>query len=40
MRELMEVRGAPPFLCRITDLWVVLIGVAVIGTYLVGEAVA
>ena len=40
MREFMEVRGAPPFLCRITDFWVVLMAVALFGTYLGGRAVA
>jgi hypothetical protein len=39
MREFMEVRGAPRFLRRITDLWVVLIGVAMLGVYLAGRAV-
>jgi Prokaryotic Cytochrome C oxidase subunit IV len=40
MREFMEARNAPPLLCRITDLWVVLMAVALIGTYLGGRAVA
>jgi len=40
MREFMEIRGAPPFLCRITDFWVVLMAAALIGTYLAGKAVA
>jgi Prokaryotic Cytochrome C oxidase subunit IV len=40
MREFMEVRNAPPSLCRITDLWVVLMAVALLGTYLGGRAVA
>ncbi len=40
MREFMEVRGAPLFLCRITDVWVVLMAAALIGTYVVGKAVA
>ncbi len=39
MREFMEVRGAPRFLRRLTDLWVVLMGVAMLGTYLAGRAV-
>ena len=39
-REFMEVRSAPPLLCRITDVWVALIAVALIGTYLAGRAVA
>ena len=37
-REFMEVRHAPVFLCRITDLWVVLIADALIASYLAGTA--
>jgi hypothetical protein len=37
-REFMEVRHAPALLCRLTDLWVVLIAVALIASYLVGTA--
>src|SRR3974390_2527907 len=40
MREFMEVRNAPPLLCRLTDLWVVLMGVAMLGVYLAGRAIA
>jgi hypothetical protein len=40
MGEFMEVRGAPPLLRRITDLWVVLIPLALIATYVAGRAVA
>jgi len=40
MREFMEVRGAPQTLCRLTDFWVVLMGVAMLGVYLAGRAVA
>lgn len=40
MREFMEVRGAPPLLCRLTDFWVVLMAVAMLGVYLAGKAVA
>ena len=40
MREFMEVRGAPMFLCRLTDFWVVLMGVAMLGVYLAGKAIA
>jgi hypothetical protein len=40
MREFMEVRNAPPLLCRLTDFWVVLMAVALLGTYLGGRAVA
>lgn len=37
-REFMEVRHAPALLCRLTDLWVVLIASALIASYLVGTA--
>lgn len=37
-REFMEVRHAPTLLRRITDVWVVLIGTALLGTYFVGMA--
>ena len=40
MRELMDVRNAPPLLRRLTDLLVVVIAVSLLGTYLVGRAVA
>lgn len=40
IREFMEVRGAPPLLCRVTDLWVVLMAVSMLGVYLAGKAVA
>ena len=40
MREFMEVRGAPQALCRLTDFWVVLMGVAMLGVYLAGRAIA
>ena len=40
MREFMEVRSAPRFLLRITDFWVVLMGVAMLGVYVAGKAVA
>ena len=39
-REFMEVRHAPALLCRLTDVWVVLIGVCLLGSYFVGSAVA
>ena len=32
-REFMEVRHAPALLCRLTDAWVVLIGVCLLGSY-------
>jgi hypothetical protein len=37
-REFMQVRNAPVLLCRITDLWVVLIGAVLLGSYFVGLA--
>ena len=37
-REFMEVRHAPALLCRLTDLWVVLTGVTLLGGYFVGMA--
>ena len=38
MREFMEVRHAPVLLCRLTDLWVVVTGVSLLGSYFVGMA--
>ena len=38
-REFMQVRNAPALLCRLTDLWVVLIGAALLGSYYLGLAV-
>jgi len=35
-REFMEVRQAPALLCRLTDAWVVLIGVGLFSCYIVG----
>ena len=37
-REFMEVRQAPALLCRLTDVWVLLIGVGLFGSYFVGLA--
>ncbi|MCV6963905.1 hypothetical protein BST27_02720 [Mycobacterium intermedium] len=37
-REFMEVRHAPAVLCRLTDAWVVLVGVSLFSCYLVGSA--
>ena len=37
-REFMEVRHAPALLCRLTDGWVVLIGICLLGSYFVGSA--
>ena len=38
-REFMEVRQAPALLCRLTDAWVVLIAVSLLGCYFVGMAI-
>jgi len=38
VREFMEVRHAPVLLCRLTDLWVVLAGVSLLGSYFFGMA--
>jgi hypothetical protein len=38
-REFMEVRQAPTVLCRLTDAWVLLIGAALLGSYIAGTAV-
>jgi hypothetical protein len=39
-REFMEVRHARALLRRLTDAWVVLVGVSLLGSYFVGMAVA
>jgi Prokaryotic Cytochrome C oxidase subunit IV len=39
-REFMEVRHAPALLCRLTDAWVLLIAVCLLGSYFVGMAVS
>jgi hypothetical protein len=39
-REFMEVRHAPVLLRRLTDAWVVLIAVCLLGSYFVGSAIA
>jgi hypothetical protein len=39
-REFMEVRHAPVLLRRLTDLWLVLTGVILLGCYFVGLAFA
>lgn len=38
-REFMEVRHAPVLLCRLTDGWVVLMAVCLLGSYFVGMAI-
>jgi hypothetical protein len=40
IREFMEVRHAPVLLCRLTDLWVVLTCVSLLGAYFVGMALS
>lgn len=39
-REFMEVRHAPVLLCRLTDGWVVLMAVCLLGSYFIGMAVS
>ena len=39
-REFMEVRHAPALLRRLTDGWVVLVGICLLGSYFVGSAIA
>jgi Prokaryotic Cytochrome C oxidase subunit IV len=38
-REFMEVRQAPALLCRLTDAWVMLIAVSLLGCYFAGMAI-
>lgn len=38
-REFMEVRQAPALLCRLTDAWVVIMAVAMLGCYFVGMTI-
>ena len=38
LREFMDVRHAPAALCRLTDLWVGLTGLCLLGSYLIGRA--
>jgi len=37
-REFMEVRHAPVSLCRLTDAWVLLTAVSLLGVYFLGMA--
>ena len=37
-REFMDVRHAPLWLCRLTDLWVGFAGVCLLGCYFAGRA--
>ena len=39
-REFMEVRHAPALLCRLTDAWIALVGACLLGSYLIGLALA
>jgi hypothetical protein len=39
-REFMEVRHAPVLLGRLTDIWLLLTGVTLIGIYFVGMALS
>jgi hypothetical protein len=39
-REFMEVRHAPVLLRRLTDAWVLIIGVCLLGSYFIGMAVS
>lgn len=39
-REFMEVRRAPILLCRLTDTWVGLMAVCLLGAYFIGTAVS
>ena len=38
LREFMDVRHAPVLLCRLTDLWIGLTGVSLLGCYFLGRA--
>jgi hypothetical protein len=38
-REFMEVRNAPVLLCRLTDAWVLVMAVAMLGCYFVGTQI-
>jgi Prokaryotic Cytochrome C oxidase subunit IV len=39
-REFMEVRHAPVLLRRLTDAWVLIMGVCLLGSYFIGMAVS
>jgi hypothetical protein len=39
-REFMEVRHAPALLRRLTDAWVLIVGVCLLGSYFIGSAIA
>jgi cytochrome b561 len=40
MREFMDVRHAPKVLRTLTDVLVVVMGLSLLGTYLVGQTIA
>jgi len=40
MRQFMEVRNGPQLLRRLTDFWVLLMALALLGVYVAGKAVA
>ena len=40
MREFMDVRHAPKVLRRLTDALLVVMGLSLLGTYLVGQTIA
>ena len=40
LREFMDVRSAPPLLQRLTDLLVVVIAAALLGTFVMGRVLA
>ena len=37
-REFMEVRHAPVLLCRLTDAWIAIMAVSLLGSYFAGVA--
>jgi hypothetical protein len=39
-REFMEVRQAPILLCRLTDAWVLLMAVFLLGSYFLGGVIS
>jgi hypothetical protein len=38
LREFMEVRHAPALLTRLADIWIGIIAVSLVGSYLLGES--
>lgn len=39
-REFMEVRHAPVLLCRLTDAWIAIMAVSLLGSYAAGVALS